>query len=383
MQEIRILFITHYSEMDGANRSMLQLIEELRSNHFVVPMVVCPPTNKKGYSIITLCKEKDITCYTLPIVHFKQTGIPSTIYRIRTFLSELRWNLYLIYQLKDVKFDLVYSNSSIIDMGAYLAMARKVPHIWHLREFGEEDFHMSSVLGKRYEKWIYSKCTYAIAISQAIRDKFKPYFNDRLLLIYNGIVSRPDTLASLHQNKKFTFCMVGRIEANKNQLEAIKACAILRRKTNLAFKLLIIGKGSEEYVNLLKEKVDMLGIAENIQFVSYQKDISLLLKQCDVGLTLSTSEAFGRVTIEYMVQNLAVIASNSGANPEIVTDGSTGLLYELGNAEQLADKMKSLLENRSLLEEIASNGRQFSLSHFTSIQNSEKIFGLIQSTLRR
>lgn len=78
---------------------------------------------------------------------------------------------------------MVHSNSSVIDMGAYVSMARRIPHVWHLREFGYEDFRLVSVFGKRYERWIYSKCTCAIAISKVIAEKFRPYFNDRIKLI--------------------------------------------------------------------------------------------------------------------------------------------------------------------------------------------------------
>ena len=88
-----------------------------------------------------------------------------------------------------------------------------------------------------------------------------------------------------------------------------------------------------------------------------------ILQRSDVGLMLSTNEAFGRVTVEYMMQNLAVIASDTGANPEIITNGETGLLYELGDVESLADKMKSLIEDHTLLGALAEKGKQHAYRH--------------------
>ena len=61
---------------------------------------------------------------------------------------------------------------------------------------------------------------------------------------------------------------------------------------------------------------------------------------------LSKNEAFGRVTVEYMLQNLAVIASDAGANSEIIENGVSGLLYRLGDVDDLARKMIMYLEDK-------------------------------------
>lgn len=377
---MRVLYITHVSAMDGANRSLLQLIEELRANHNVIPLVVCPrEATRNGQSIASECKARGIECYVVPLVKFKLAVGKSFIERFKIFLSFIIRNVCLIFKLRNVRFDMVHSNSSVIDMGAYVSMARRIPHVWHLREFGYEDFRLVSVFGKRYERWIYQKCTCAIAISRVIENKFRPYFNNRIRLIYNGIVPKDESLLSIHDNNQTTFCLTGRLEANKNQLEALRAAALIKKQTERDFKLLIVGHCGNDYTEILKKFVVDNELENNVEFLGYRTDVSQILQKCDVGLMLSTNEAFGRVTVEYMMQNLAVIASNTGANPEIITDGETGLLYELGNIESLAEKMKLLIDNHSLLESVAKKGKQYAYSHFTSVLNSNKIFSLYQT----
>lgn len=369
---MRILYITHVNAMDGANRSLLQLMEELRSRHGVQPIVVCPSRDAEtSLSFAQVCEDRNIECHPLPLVLFKQKGKKSLVKRLRSLVALVRWNLYLICRLWHISFDLVHSNSSVIDVGAYLALLRRKPHVWHLREFGEEDFQMTSGFGKRYEKWIYSRSTCAIAISKAIEDKFLVYFPGRISLIYNGIVPVSDGLLARHHAELTTFCMVGRIEPNKNQKEALRAAALLKKKTRQPFKLFLVGEPSGvEYLNELRQIVAVNHLEESVEILSYTNDILQLLQKCDVGLTLSTCEAFGRVTVEYMMQNLAVVVSNTGANPEIVKDGETGYVYPLGCVEILAEKMLLLLENRQLLLELAKNGRNHALAHFTSVLNS-------------
>ena len=94
----------------------------------------------------------------------------------------------------------------------------------------------------------------------------------------------------------------------------------------------------------------------------------------DVGLMLSRNEAFGRVTVEYMMQNLAVIASDTGANPEIIKNGLTGLLYHYGDAVHLAEQMLYYVENVDKMKEVAKEGMSHVHKCFTSTQNSLNIY---------
>lgn len=379
---MRVLFISHTNSLDGANRSLLQLVKELRDNHNVTPIVVCP-RDRQSHVLTDVYAKEGIECIPIPLVKFKLVGNKSLNAKILLAASFLLRNLYLFYALRGVKFDLVHSNSSVIDMGAYLALWRRVPHVWHLREFGYEDFHMKSVFGERYERWIHKKCVVAIAISKAIEQKFKPLFGTRIRLIYNGILPKDESLSASHTNPVTTFCITGRLEPNKNQMEVLKACLLLKHESKCHFRLLVVGAGGNTaYTEELKKYVADNGLQDEVVFMGYRTDVPEILSQCNVGLTASTNEAFGRITVEYMMQNLAVIASDTGANPEIISDGETGMLYPSGDARQLADKMLALLQNRNLLMRIAANGKQRALECFSSVKNSDSIFNLYKTLVK-
>lgn len=379
---MRVLFISHTNSLDGANRSLLQLVKELRDNHDVTPIVVCP-RDRQSHVLTDVYAKEGIECIPVPLVKFKLVGNKSLVAKMLLAASFLLRNLYLFYALRGVKFDLVHSNSSVIDMGAYLVLWRRVPHVWHLREFGYEDFRMQSVFGKRYERWIYKKCEVAIAISKAIEQKFKPLFGTRIRLIYNGILPKDESLSASHTSPVTTFCITGRLEPNKNQMEVLKACLLLKHESKCHFRLLVVGAGGNTaYTEELKKYVADNGLQDEVMFMGYRTDVPEILSQCNVGLTASTNEAFGRITVEYMMQNLAVIASDTGANPEIIRDGDTGMLYPSGDARQLADKMLALLQNRNLLMRIAANGKQRALECFSSVKNSDSIFNLYKTLVK-
>ena len=114
---MRILFITHTNSLDGANRSLLQLAVELRDNHNVKPIIVCP-RDKSSHVLINAYSKEGIECIAIPLVMFKLTGSQSLLRKALLAASFLLHNLNLIYTLRKVKFDLVHSNTSVIDMGA-------------------------------------------------------------------------------------------------------------------------------------------------------------------------------------------------------------------------------------------------------------------------
>ena len=84
--------------------------------------------------------------------------------------------------------------------------------------------------------------------------------------------------------------------------------------------------------------------------LGYREDVCSLLHEYDCGVMCSRSEGFGRVTAEYMMAGLPVIASDTGANPELVNEGQTGLFYRWGDTSDLAKKIEMLADDALLCE---------------------------------
>lgn len=371
---MNILYISHTYGMGGANHSLFQLIKELKENYDVCPTVLVP----KGvhpYPITEKCKEIGVECVLTHFYWFKGTG-----YSIKNILK-LILNIFLFYpiviwKLRGRKFDIIHSNSSVIDIGVFLNLFKNSIHVWHLREMGEKDFCIRSLLGKAYEKWVYKHGDCFIAISDCVKREYLKVIEPmKINLIYNGILPKSRSLYSDHNNKTLQFVLVGVIQEAKNQIDAVQAFALIinsGRKANLHF----IGTENDNYVQEVKQLIERYGISDYVKFWGPQNNVPEILRTMDVGLMLSRNEAFGRVTVEYMLQNLAVIASDTGANPEIIEDKKSGLIYSYGNYKQLSEKMIELIDNRKLCLEIAKQGREQAKKRFTSIKNSKDIYSL-------
>ena len=82
-----------------------------------------------------------------------------------------------------------------------------------------------------------------------------------------------------------------------------------------------------------------------------------------------------------LAQGLPILASNLGSMAAIIKDGETGLLFEPGNAEDLATKVKWLLANPNECIRLGVNARQAYLDNYTAEENVRQLLGVYQKAL--
>ena len=378
---IKVLFITHVSEMGGANHSMCQLIKELKETYSVIPVVLCPP-KKSNINLQDNLKEIGVEYLEFPIRFFK-TKKP-TLYLFFSYLKYLYRQRHFYKRLESYNFDIIHSNSSVIDIGGYLSKQLKCKHIWHLREFGDLDYSLFPLGGKIYEKFGYSHADAYIAISKAVEKHFADKLSSRKIhLIYNGIKLVDSCFCSKHNSKNINFICVGLIHPSKNQIEIVNAVnSLVNTRHCNNFHVTFVGINTHPYTKLIKDLINQYQLESYFTILKEMDNIHSLLSSMDVGIMSSRSEAFGRVTIEYMLHNLLVIANDSGANKELVNDGETGIIYKSGDFEDLANKMNMIITTPSIIEELSHQALVYSNNNFLSMHNTMKVYNLYKTILK-
>lgn len=372
---MKVLFVTHVSSLGGANRSMLQLLLELRQNHGVIPYVIFPDDDSNA----PLARALDEHSVPYQIAHFRRFKEGSITWMTRLCYIKLLVNYNSVYKsLPEFDFDIVHTNSSVLDLGVYLSKRMKAKHIIHLREFGYQDFKIKSILGETYERFIYSNCDRLIAISKAVQNHFSSFISrDRIEMIYNGIPAIPYEHISAHNSKNVQFVCVGWVNENKNQFEIVKAVDVLVNQYHCrSFHLTIIGPHGGDYYGSMVDYIVDRNIQNFVTFLGEQKDVSQLLSVMDVGITPSNCEAFGRTTVEYMLHSLAVIANDAGANTEIISNEMNGFIYRCGNVQELSNHMYRLTTNKEFVRKMGVAGREYAIDNFSSLNNSRKVYDL-------
>lgn len=379
MQNKTIVFISCSWMGYGADYSLISIIKKLKEEN-INSLVVIP---RKGRTE-ELFKQNNIDYIILPYkswVHYRHIPIISSLIGILKLLYNEILKKKLLKKLdKYSNIVGIYSNTYTDCFGIMLAKTINLPHIQHIREFGKEDFKRFYDFGEKFSNKIVSlNSKKIICISDAVLRKHENKYNeDKIVKIFNGIPSSIKNKEDKDKNDEIVrIIMTGRLSYLKRQIVLLKACNELRLKNVENFKIYFAGDGKER--KKLEKYVESNDLNKYVVFLGYKKDLKLI--DYDIGIICSPYEAFGRVTAEYMESGLAVIGANGGATPEIVEDKKTGLLYEVDNYKDLAQKLEKLIEKKELREMYGEAGRKRFIELFNEKNYQQKIYEQIKEIM--
>jgi len=195
----------------------------------------------------------------------------------------------------------------------------------------------------------------------------------RFKTLYNGISIRPitetreQTRARLGVKNKLVFGVVALLEKRKGHHILIESVSLLTKSlsTEIVPIFLLEGDGTEKE-NLMK-LVEKYDLNSTVQFIGNEKNIFNFIQSLDVLLLPSISnEDFPNVILEGMSLGKPVIASRIAGTIEQVIDGITGFLVQPANPVELAEKIKKIIEEESLIESMGSAGKNRFQNEFTS-----------------
>jgi glycosyltransferase involved in cell wall biosynthesis len=199
-------------------------------------------------------------------------------------------------------------------------------------------------------------------------------------VVANGIP--PPRGAHRRERKRFRrFLLLTRLTVEKGIRVVLQAMALL--PNTLRFELVIAGRGP------LEQEVRQVAAGDRrIQFVGYVTGDAKesLLDNADCLLIPSLwYENAPVAVIEAAAHGLAVIASRIGGLPELVDEGHSGFLFEPGDVDGLAARMRGLVTGDAMLPELASASRILAEQHSISrmVDAYLDCYGLVLPTDRR
>ncbi len=118
-------------------------------------------------------------------------------------------------------------------------------------------------------------------------------------------------------------------------------------------KLLLVGDGPErgETEQFCRE----IGITDHVRFLGKQDAVEEILSVSDLFIMPSESESFGLAALEAMACQVPVITSNAGGLPELVIQGESGFLHNVGDTDAMAKSAIYILSDESRLKQYKQN----------------------------
>jgi glycosyltransferase involved in cell wall biosynthesis len=154
---------------------------------------------------------------------------------------------------------------------------------------------------------------------------------------------------------------LGRLKKYKSVEHLLHATKIVREKIpNIKWFIVGDGDNKQNLENLTKE----LGITDNVIFTGFvsEEDKIEYLQKMHFIVNTSSKEGWGLTVVEANACNRTVIAADVQGLRDSVINGKTGLLYEYGNIEELAEKIIFLFSNPNKITELEKNALDWAKS---------------------
>jgi len=207
-----------------------------------------------------------------------------------------------------------------------------------------------------------------IAVSKKLSDNIieRTTVNKRKLkVIYNGVVveefNKPQSTSIRMQfgwdANVIIIGSLGNIRTAKGYDVLLRAAAMLKSNAQ-QFKFVIAGQGKGRLYEKLLALRSELDLDDDVLFLGFNNNPADFLSNLDIFLLSSTSEGFSIATIQAMASGIPVLATKSGGPEEIITHSENGWLVEAGIPTAIAEGLKQLASEPTLLEKLANNASQ-------------------------
>ncbi len=381
VRKIRVLHIITRLCAGGAREVLLKIIDGL---------------DKSRYDVTLLCGPQDFVMGSAQAPQVKTVVIAQLVRRINP-IKDLVALIKLYLFIKRGKFDIVHTHTSKAGiLGRTAAKLSKVPIIFHIPH------------GSIFHPIYFRKC--AIFILRKI-ERIAALYTDRIIVgsdneredfLHNGIgnegkyVRIPyyfiregayDVKVDKQAKKKelnvpdghLLLANIARLVPEKGHIFCLEAFRkVIDEVPNVL--LLIVGEG---YLRkAIEKKISELNLQKNVILTGFREDIPQILSITDISLHTSLWEGTPLSIVEAMSLGKAIIATRVGGIPEIIKDGTTGILVQPQNVDELAKWIIRLSSDRTLLSVLGREAKEYARQKFDSKAIINEINNLYDTFLK-
>jgi glycogen(starch) synthase len=148
---------------------------------------------------------------------------------------------------------------------------------------------------------------------------------------------------------------VGRLAPQKGVRALVAAAALIE---NPSARVLLVGEGPER--EALEREAERIGVGDRVRFLGFfaHDRLPAAMAHADLLVLPSVYEELGTVLLEAMWAGLPIVASRTGGIPDVIEDGSNGLLVPPGDPEALARAIDRLFADRALAHRLSAEARK-------------------------
>lgn len=177
---------------------------------------------------------------------------------------------------------------------------------------------------------------------------------------------------------RFVVGWFGRMTAVKRTDDLVDALVALRAR-GVDACLLLVGDGTDR--ERLEQRARDAGVARDVFFLGYQKDVASLYAIADAVVLTSVNEGTPVTIIEALGAARPIVATDVGGVPDVVRDGIDGFLVDVGDTEGMAARLAEISADPALGERLGTTGRQRVLTRYAVTRLVDDIDRLYRALL--
>ncbi len=167
----------------------------------------------------------------------------------------------------------------------------------------------------------------------------------------------------LAPNGEILLVHVSNFRSVKRPIDCVEIFSRVKERENKV-RLVMVGDGPER--SAAYYRAEQLGLNGDVIFVGKQANISDYLGVSDIFLLPSELESFGLAALEAQACELPVIATRIGGIPEVVNDGETGYLSEIGDIDKMTADTLELVRSEEKRRSFGIRGRELAVERYST-----------------
>lgn len=334
MRKIRVLFLIHTLGAGGAERALVNLVNNMDSSKFDI-------------TVETMFEDginKGLLKNNINYISKKAPYPKGISIILKFFPSKLLYKFFIGKEKYDIL--IAYMHGVPIKVLAPYRNTKKIA--WIHNGNPESSTMFRSWVFKRNSFSAYKSFNKLVGVCESVSNAFSQYTGiNNLKTIYNTLdVERIKNQALLQTQTDFDKSYVnivstGRLAKEKGYSRLLEVCKRLKEE-NYRFRLYLVGRGSEE--NKLKSLSKSYDLENTVFLLGFQENPYAYVNACDVFVCSSFTEGLSTATIEALILGKAIVSTDVSGAREIIGDSEYGLVVE-NSTEGIYEGLKVLLDN--------------------------------------
>ncbi len=285
--------------------------------------------------------------------------------------------------LSDIAPDIVHTNDGRCHLSwTPVARLAGIPTIWHQRTLLD---------ASRLTRNVVRLATRTVSISEFVRASLPGRLSRDSIVVPNPVEPLFPSPEQIERTRA-RICAEGNVPADavvvgffgnlrsvKAPLVAVEAFLRMQAGLDIVSVMIVVGDDREGFRESMERIAASANARAKILFLSFQPEVLRWIAACDLVLTTSQGDAFGRTIIEAMSLGVPVVATDAGGHSEILTHRETGMLAPVNRPQEIAAAAIEVMTDAELRSALVSQGKTAAKDKYSGEHHTRQILKLYSS----